>query len=119
VAEVIDLDILKPEGKLVKLNGHEIDLSFVPCGITFEVDEIVRELSSINKDKLDKNGNETKLAFDLCIKLCTVFCEHDFPEMTEEWFRRKVDGSQINIMANLIKDALNRSYQGIERYGKN
>ena len=41
MSNVIDLDILRPEQKLVKLGGHEIDLSFIPCGITFEIDQIV------------------------------------------------------------------------------
>ena len=35
---IVDLDILKPPKKIIKLGGVQIDVSFVPCGITWEID---------------------------------------------------------------------------------
>ena len=47
MSKVIDLDILRPDSKLIKLGGKEIDVSFIPCGITFELDSIVQQLLKV------------------------------------------------------------------------
>jgi len=34
------------------LGGVQIDVSFVPCGITWEIDSLVRKLSEYDENKL-------------------------------------------------------------------
>jgi hypothetical protein len=118
-ANVVDLDVLRPDAQYVKLAGKKIDVSFVPCGITFDVDEIVRELNALPKADLAKNGETTRKAFDLTIRLCSVFCEHSYSEMDEAWFRKNADPIQVKQFADAIKTALIRSYAGIEADEKN
>lgn len=117
--KVKDLDVLRPESKLIKLNGKEIDVSFIPCAITFDIDEIIKELSGITENDIRTNPEYTKKAFDLSIKLCAIFCQHNYPEMDEDWFRNNTDALQIKAFAESIKEALTRAYSGIEEYGKN
>lgn len=115
---IVDLDILKPPKKIIKLGGVQIDVSFVPCGITWEVDSLVRKLSEYDENKL-KDEKSSKEALDIIIKLCSTFASFKNPELSEKWFRENVEMPQINAFVSLIKEALIRSYAGVEQYGKN
>ena len=108
--KVIDLDILRPEAKMIHIGGKDIDVSFIPCGITFDVDTIIRELQNIDQNKLLENGEETRRAFDLSIDLCVAFCSYKYPELNREWFMNNVDAKQIREFSSAIKDALVRAY---------
>jgi hypothetical protein len=116
---IVDLDILRPKRVCVRLADKEIDVSMIPCGITFEIDAIMREMMKLNPKKAKDGGEDTRKYFDLTIKLCAVFASVGHPEMTEEWFRNNVDAMQLGKMAELVKDALLRSYEGVRVHGKN
>lgn len=118
MASVIDLDILRPEQKIIHLGGKDFDVSFIPCGITFDVDTIVQELAKIPQKKIASGGAECQKAFDLAVKLCSVFVKHHNPEMDEVWFKKNVDVVQINMFAKEIQLALASSYKGVADYGK-
>ena len=115
---IVDLDILKPPKKIIKLGGVQIDVSFIPCGITWEIDSLVRKLSEYDENKL-KDEKSSKEALDIIIKLCSTFASFKNPELSEKWFRENVEMPQINAFVSLIKEALIRSYAGVEQYGKN
>ena len=115
---IVDLDILKPPKKIIKLGGVQIDVSFVPCGITWEIDSLVRKLSEYDENKV-KDEKSSKEALDIIIKLCSTFASFKNPELSEKWFRENVEMPQINAFVSLIKEALIRSYAGVEQYGKN
>lgn len=117
--QVEDLDVLRPEPKFVRLNGKDIDVSFIPCGITFEVDTLIREMGIIGMDALEKGGPEAKRAFDLSVELCSVFCSRKYPELNKEWFNENVDGKQLQMFALAIRDALVRAYSGVSTDSKN
>ena len=119
MSNVIDLDILRPAPRMVKINNKEIDVSFIPCGITFDLDAIVTQLVKVDAKKVKTDHVEMKKAFDLGVKLCAVFCTHNFPEMTEEWFRNNATSQQINGFASAIQSALFESYAGVGAHTKN
>jgi hypothetical protein len=119
MSDIVDLDILRPKRQCVRLANKTIDVSMIPCGITFEIDEIVRDLMKLNQGEIEKGGDTTRKALDLTIKLCATFAGVNNPEMTEAWFRANVDARQTQKMAEIIKDALLRSYEGVKEYGKN
>jgi hypothetical protein len=117
--KVIDLDILRPEQNIVKIGGKEIDVSFVPCGITFDLDAIVQELVKLDSEKVKNDPAETKRAFNLGIKLCSIFCEHKYPEMGEQWFLDNASAEQVNGFASAVQKALMDSYAGVNAHSKN
>jgi hypothetical protein len=117
--KVEDLDILRPEPRYLKLGNKEIDVSFIPCGITFDVDTILNELGVMTQEEIKTDSEKSKRAFDLSIKLCATFCKHTYPEMDEKWFYDNTDAYQVKAFAEAIKDALVRAYSGIEGYQKN
>ena len=119
MAEVVDLDALRPTEITVKLGGNEIDVSYMPCGITFEVDEIVKRLTAYDMATVQKGGKETDEVFDIALELCSVFCSHKHPEMTVKWFEENTDPLQVNRLATIIQETLARAYQGAEAYSGN
>ena len=62
--EILDLDLLRPDPKVIKLGGKEIDVSFIPCGITFDVDRITREISELGIEAIKKGGEHERKAWD-------------------------------------------------------
>jgi len=115
---VVDLDVLRPPERIVKLGGNEIDVSFVACGITFEVDDIVRRLGVFDKATLEKGGEEAREAFKLSVELCSLFCRRKYPEMTPEWFLEHTEPRQLTVFTQEIQGALVRSLAGVEQYPK-
>ena len=111
---VIDLDVLRPDKKVIKLSGHEIDVSFIPCGITFDIDIITQEIVGLDRQKVQAGGDEAKKAFDLSVKLCVAFCSWEHPELDDKWFRGNVSPQQLGAMSSEIQDALTQAYAGIE-----
>jgi len=116
MSDILDLDIIKPKKQAVRLNGKVIDISFIPCGITFEIDNIVRELMKLNQEEVTKGGEETKKALDWTMKLCATFTSVENPDMNENWFKKHVSAEQANMMAEKIKDTLLRSYDNVKEY---
>ena len=114
MAEVRDLDVLRPPERFVKLHGEQIDVSFVPTGITFDIDKVVLEMANLDQKKIGKDDTETLKAFNLGVKLCAVFCEHDHPEMTEDWFRAHTTATQVRDLGEEIRKALAQAYEGID-----
>ena len=48
--KVLDLDVLRPESNYVKIGGINVDVSFVPSAITWDIDQIIQELGKFSKD---------------------------------------------------------------------
>jgi hypothetical protein len=119
MSEVVDLDILRPPPKKVVLAGKEIDVSFVPCAITFKVDELVRKIYGFDMEEAQKGGEVTNEVFGLTLELCATFCENQHPDMTLAWFKANTDPAQINSLSTLITETLQRSYSGAEAYQGN
>lgn len=119
MSKIIDLDLLRPDSKIVKIGGKEIDVSFIPCGITFDLDDIVKDLMNLDQDKVKTNRKEMEKAFNLAVKLCAVFCSYKYPDMDEAWFREHTSPEQINGFSSAIQSSLVDIYSGITEHSKN
>jgi hypothetical protein len=117
--EILDLDLLRPDAKIIKLGGKKIDVSFIPCGITFDIDRITREISTLNLKEVEAGGDETRRAFDLSIELCSIYCQTENPEMTPAWFEKHLNAQQISAMVTAIRETLYTGYKQVEGYSKN
>ncbi len=116
-----DIDILRPEANISIIGGEEVDLSFVPNGITFEVDALLREINntaSSVKELIDDTDKQKK-AFDLSIDLCVLFCSRKHPKLNKEFFLEECVPIQIRSIVDDIKKALDLSYEAVAKYGKN
>tara|TARA_Y100000310_G_scaffold283978_1_gene306342 strand:+ start:1545 stop:1934 length:390 start_codon:yes stop_codon:yes gene_type:complete len=119
VPEVIDLDVIKPPAKIIKLGGKQIDVSFIPTGITFEIDEITQKLVKYTVDQVQEGGAEAREAFDLSVRLCATFCKIQHEELDEEWFKKHTSPDQIEQLAQVISETLQSSFEAMEAYQKN
>ena len=118
MAEVEDLDVLRPPARLVRLGEKEIDVSYIPCAIMFEVDRITRELYAFNVKDVQKGEEETAKAWDLTVELCATFCEWKHPKMTKDWFMG-LSVDQVNRFAEIIQETLQHGLEAAEAYQKN
>lgn len=116
---VVDLDILRPDPKVLRLGGNDIDVSFVPCGITFELEQMTRAMAELSGADMETDREAGRKGFELAIDLCSLFCRRKHVEMTREWFLENTDAGQVMVFAEAIKTALLKSYEGVGRYQKN
>jgi len=121
MSEINDLDILRPKANIIKIGGEEVDISFVPNGITFEVDRLLREINKVATSMEDLAGDEYKQekAFELSIDLCVLFCSRKHPKLNKQFFMDDAIPIQIRAIVDGIKLALNDSYAAVAKYGKN
>jgi hypothetical protein len=135
--EIEDLDVLRPTAKIIRIGQKEIDVSFIPCGITFEIDLLINELNKFSLDKLKGSIKELELpeeeqikikeerqasikkAFELSLDLCAAFCSHKYPEMDKQWFKDNTDALQVQKFSAAIRAALVRAYAGVKNDLKN
>ncbi len=115
MTEVIDLDVLRPKRTLFKLNDEEIDVSYIPTGMTFDIDDVIQRMAALNQKKIAAGDTkELRKAFDLGVELCSVFCQWKHPEMTLEWFMEYTTAVQVRNLGEAVKVALSHAYDGIE-----
>lgn len=120
MSTVIDLDILRPSPKFIKLGGKEIDVSFIPCAITFDIASKFDALSKLDQEKLNDGDSEEGLkAYNLAIDICALFCEHTHPEMSNDWFMGNTNSQQVQKFVAVLRETLVESTKGAEEYGKN
>lgn len=115
--KIQDLDVLKPEARFVKIGGKEIDVSFIPCGITFDIDRIANKLIAMDVTEIEKGGEKAREAFNLTIELCSKFCSFKHPELDENWFMTNATPAQVAAFAEAVKDALYKAYTGVDTSG--
>ena len=116
---IVDLDVLRPAKRMVRLNGKDIDVTFIPCAITFELGEISDRIEKLDTEEIKAGGPTTRLAFELAVEMCAVFCAWKYPEMDKQWFMEHTDAMQIEMFANELRKALDNAYKGVGTYGKN
>lgn len=112
--KIHDLDILRPEPEYVVLAGKEIDISFIPSGVAFEIMGLWQELEELSgtTEKLDEvrlGGEAAKKSFDLTAEICSRITQAQHKEMNKEWLLKNVDIRQLNAFVEYVKDALFRN----------
>ena len=117
-SNVIDLDILRPDQRFIKIRNKQIDISFIPCAITFDIDEIVSKMARLDMNKVKQGGDEARKAFDLSLELCAAFCKWKHPDLDAKWLRENTNVWQITKFADEVKRLLTEAYAGAESYGK-
>lgn len=122
--KIVDLDILKPEQKIVRLGGNDIDVSFLPSGITFEIDALMKRLwvLSSSEEKMEilaEGGAEAEEAYNISTEICGCFCARKFPEMDAEWFKANCNSAQVTAFTLAIQGALSKAYNTGDTKTKN
>jgi hypothetical protein len=119
MSDILDLDVLRPPEKLIKIGGKTVNVGFIPTGITWDIESIQQKAAKLDQKKLAAGGEETKKGLDLTIELCSAFCKVKHPDMTPDWFRDNTDVKQIRLLADEINKTLAKALEDIGQYSKN
>ena len=124
MAEVRNLDLLKPETHEVELLGKTLDLSFMPCGVVFDINDVVSELAALTDGKMEElseGGNIARKAFELTVKLCAIVTESQYPELTAKYLQDHMSIRQLEALAGEIRGLLDRELAAVggDAEGKN
>lgn len=100
---IIDLDVINPEPKYVKIKGKKIDVSFVPFGCLLDIIEKI--------DKYDINSGETpptRIMLEAFSDVINKLLKAGDESITDEWISQNLDGAQIlKLIGELIMPLLN------------
>lgn len=109
MAEILDLDALVPERRIVKLAGKEIDVSVIPSGVILEIEK--------KKSKLRSGGDET---FDLMLDLVCKICKPSFPEIKPQWLIDRTDFNQLQALMEFVMAPIReKAEKAAAKAGKN
>ena len=117
--EIVDLDTLRPKPRLIKLDGKKINLSFMPSGILFDINEKLQQMARYliteeSRKAVEKGGGPAKELFEISLEVCATFCEIQHEEMTYEWFRANVSWQQLEVLAKEIRECMDREFTNLE-----
>ncbi len=102
--EILDLDVIKPKKRLVKLSGKEIDVTVIPFDIMIEIADNYDKFQALALEKGEIKGEELKAVLELLYKITINICGNSRPEITEDWLKKNVDLVQmLSLMGLIIK----------------
>lgn len=90
--EILDLDKLIPDQRIVRLAGKEINVSKIPSRVTLEIAE--------KSDVLQSGSNES---FPLLLDMIVKICKPSQPDITTDWL---VDNTSLDQLLALIEFVL-------------
>ncbi|MBU8733434.1 hypothetical protein KM915_25820 [Cytobacillus oceanisediminis] len=91
--EILDLDKLIPDKRIVKLAGKEIDVSKIPSEVTIEM--------AAKQDEMKSGTNKSfDMVFETAIKICNA-SNQDEP-ITKEWLIKNTTLDQLLALMEFI-----------------
>lgn len=105
--EILDLDKLIPQKRIVKLAGKEIDVSKIPSEVTLEIVEKIDVLSSGESESFP-------LVFDMIVKICNATDPDE--EITKDWL---VKNTSLDQLITLMEFVMEPVRERAEQQGKN
>ena len=124
--EIIDLDVIKPKPRQVKIQGRVIDVSLIPFDVTLEMAEhfntfvkLGKAFKGMSTNKLmagdmdtDIDGKSIKDVLSL-LHRCTVrILTNADSEITEEWVQKNISSEQMILLIQKMLEPL------MEQWGK-
>lgn len=106
-AEILDLDKLVPDKRIVKLAGKEIDVSKIPSEVTLEMVEQEEKLNSGSGESFD-------VIFDMMVKISNATNPDD--DITKDWLVKNTSMEQLLALMEFVMRPLR---ERAESTGKN
>ena len=96
--QILDLDKLAPEQRILVLEGREIDVSKIPSRVMLEIIQ--------KKDEMEEKGTDFEGTIDLAVKIC----KPSFPEITKDWLLDRTDFTQlVDLLEFVLKPLKDRA----------
>lgn len=90
-ANILDLDKIIPEKRIVKLAGEEIDVSKIPSRVTMEIS---------NKADVFASGDSN--SFNEVVELVVKICKPSKPDITSSWIIDNTDITQLMALLEFV-----------------
>ncbi|CRK80304.1 hypothetical protein [Neobacillus massiliamazoniensis] len=103
--EILDLDKLIPEQRIIRLAGKEIDVSKIPSRVTLEIAE--------KSDVLKSGSNES---FPLLLDMIVKICKPSQPDINSDWL---IDHTSLDQLLSMIEFILKPIQDRAKGNGKN
>jgi hypothetical protein len=98
---VLDLDILKPDEKIIKLGGKEFDITFVPYDIALSVVDAAPALKKL-EDKQLPTKEEYNSIFNIILEIFQS-CDED---IDKKWLRKQINWERFQELMPVIFQAI-------------
>jgi len=111
--EIIDLDVISPPKRLIKIKGREIDISVIPFKISLELMKHSNEFSKLGEMIKDESINDESQGGYVATQLETMFTvtkdilKNADPAITDEWIDKNISSNQAILLINRIVDFIN------------
>lgn len=103
--EILDLDKLIPEERIIRLAGEEINVTKIPSRVTLEI---------AKKSDVLKSGSEE--SFPILLDLVVKICKPSKPDITTDWI---IDNTSLDQLLALIEFILKPIKDRVATNGKN
>lgn len=104
---VLDLDAVRPEKRLVKLAGKEIDVTVIPFEVMLDIVDKLDSFQALEKDGSD--GAAVKGVLEFLYKTMLRVCQVSDKSLTEDWLREHTDVVQmVQLMGFVVAPLLER-----------
>ena len=98
--EVTDLDILKPPPVIVRILGVDLNVGFVPFGVTMEVERLQQQLTALedgrDRGELIADPEYGRQAIKLQTEIALLIAQYQAPEITRERLEGECTLEQID-----------------------
>lgn len=103
--EILDLDKLIAQDRIIKLAGKEINVTKIPSKITLKVVDKFEEIDTDNPESMD-------IVMDLAVDI--INAQNDDKEITKEWLLKNTDVQQLIKMLEFIMEPIKGRISGDE-----
>ena len=98
--QILDLDKIIEDTRIVKLAGKEIDVSILPSRVTIEL--------AANQSKMKESDNES---FHMLVDMVVKVCQPSDPTITRDWIIDNTSFQQLLKLIEFILAPLNERAQ--------
>ena len=98
--EILDLDKLIPDDRIIRLAGREINVSKIPSQVTLEMASKSEVLQSGSDESFDE-------VFDMILKICNANKSENEEEVTKEWIVSNTSMDQLLTLIEFVMKPLN------------
>ena len=106
--EIIDLDVISPPKRIVRVKGKDIDISVIPFNVTIKLMKYAAEFKKLGEMVEDGTVNDESQEGSMATHLETMFditrdiLKNSDEDIDDKWIDRNLSGKQVILLINKI-----------------
>lgn len=101
--EIIDLDVISPPKRIVKVKGKEIDVSVIPFKVTVKMMKYATEFQKLGKMVEDgevEDEGQMATHLETMFDITRDILKNADDEIDDKWIDRNLSGKQVILLIN-------------------